>query len=62
MHTFSPLLPKAPGADVCRLIYAPLNLTVTSPGVENSHLWGESGNSLMKYMDTAMKDRKREGV
>lgn len=34
MYTSSPFLPKAPGADVCRVIYAPLYLAVTSPRTE----------------------------
>lgn len=34
MYTPPPFLPKAPGADVCRLIHAPLYLAVNSPRAE----------------------------
>lgn len=57
---FLTFLPKAPGADVCRLIYAPLHLAVTSPRTEKQSSLEKktTGSALTKFMDTPMKGRK----
>lgn len=49
---------KGPEADVCRLIYAPFYLDVTSPRTEKQSSLEKSDSGLMKYMDTALKGRK----